>query len=236
MLWWAPPFGASLTPDGVPTSTRGRSAGVSPGSAGACCRDQRAQCPPAPAAPHPSTLQAEHCGRSLGGRWRCRQRPRLPRRRVLTDLWGWRAIYWINLPIDIALVVVITATVPVPPPDKNRRSLDLAGASLLVVAIMAVVVGTSMVERVDLRLLAVSAVAVGVLVAAAFLVQQRRAAEPLVPRHALTTPSLRAGIVVSFVNTATTSSAGVLVALHLTAGFEDEELTVWEVDLSPIPR
>ena len=133
----------------------------------------------------------------------------------LSSLWSWRALYWMNLPIGTALLVVLTATVPALPPYKGRRTLDLAGASLLVVAIMAVVVGTSMVERADLRLWGAGVAAVGVLVAAAFLAQQRRAAEPLVPRRALTAPNLRIGTVVSFVNTATTSSAGVLVALHL---------------------
>lgn len=133
----------------------------------------------------------------------------------LTDLWSWRSIYWINLPIGVALLVGLTATVPSPPRQEQRHSLDLAGAALLVVAIMAVVVGASMVERADLRSWGTGAVAVGLLLAAAFLLQQRRAAEPLVPRHALTTPNLRTGTVVSFVNTATTSSAGVLVALYL---------------------
>lgn len=133
----------------------------------------------------------------------------------LTDLWSWRAIYWINLPIGIALLIVLAMTVPALPPDKNRRNLDLTGASLLVLAIMAVVVGTSMVERADLRSWGLGAIVVGALGAAAFLVQQRRAAEPLVPRHAITIPNLRTGTVVSFVNTATTSSVGVLVALYL---------------------
>lgn len=133
----------------------------------------------------------------------------------LTDLWSWRAIYWINLPIGIALLVVLTATVPPPARDKNRPSLDLVGASLLVTAIMAVVVGTSMVERAELRLWGTGAIAVGILVTLVFLVQQRRASEPLVPRQALATANLRTGTVVSFVNTATTSSAGVLVTLHL---------------------
>ncbi|SDS37304.1 Predicted arabinose efflux permease, MFS family [Friedmanniella luteola] len=133
----------------------------------------------------------------------------------LTDLWSWRALYWVNVPIGLALLVVIAATVPALPPDEDRRRLDLAGASLLVVAIMAVVVGTSMVERADLRLGGAGAVAVGVGVTAAFLAQQRRAAEPLIPRTALTSPNLRTGTVLSFVNTATTSSAGVMVALDL---------------------
>lgn len=150
---------------------------------------------------------------------------------LLTDLWSWRAIYWINLPIGIALLIALAATVPALPPDTNRRSLDLTGAFLLVFAIMAVVVGTSMVERADLRSWGLGAIVVGALVAAAFLVQQRRAAEPLVPRHALTTPNLRTGTVVSFVNTATTSSAGVLVALYL----QQRGASPFEAGLSLLP-
>jgi MFS family permease len=133
----------------------------------------------------------------------------------LTDLWSWRAIYGVNLPVGVALLVLLAVTVPSPPRPPERRRLDLAGAALLVVALMAVVVGTSMVERADLRLAGLVAVVVGVGLGAAFLAQQRRSGDPLVPRRALTAANLRTGTLVSFVNTATTSAAGVLVTLHL---------------------
>jgi predicted MFS family arabinose efflux permease len=45
--------------------------------------------------------------------------------------------------------------------------------------------------------------------------QQRRATTPLIPRAAVRSPNLRAGFLLSFINTATTSSAGVLATLLL---------------------
>lgn len=133
----------------------------------------------------------------------------------LTDMWGWRSIYWVNLPIGMVLLVVIQRVVPPVPRQSRAAGIDAAGAFLLVLAIMAVVTGASMVERVELRGWGSSTVVLGILLSAAFVIQQRRAAQPLVPKGTFAAANLRTGTAVSIVNTATTSSAGVLVTLHL---------------------
>jgi MFS family permease len=58
-------------------------------------------------------------------------------------------------------------------------------------------------------------VLLGSLLGAGFFFQQRRGADPLIPRDAATSSNLRAGTVISFVNTATTSSITVLATLVL---------------------
>jgi len=134
---------------------------------------------------------------------------------VLTDLLGWRAVFWVNVPVGIALVVAVRLVVPRSVPDPERPRLDLAGAALLTGAVMALIVGASLAENPGARLAGGLLVAAGLAAGAGFVAQQRRAGGPLVPRAAFDSANLRTGTVVSFVNTATTSSAGVLATLVL---------------------
>jgi MFS family permease len=134
---------------------------------------------------------------------------------VLTDAFGWQAIYAIYAPIGAFLLAAVSRCVPsVAAPDRDRR-LDLLGAVLLVAAVMALIVGASLVERPSLRPVGLGSLAVGVLLIVAFVGQQRRASTPLIPPAAVRSRNLRNGSLVSFVNTATTSSAGVLATLLL---------------------
>jgi predicted MFS family arabinose efflux permease len=80
---------------------------------------------------------------------------------------------------------------------------------------MALIVGASLLERPGLRSIGLGSLAAGVLLILAFVAQQRRASTPLIPPAAARSRNLRNGSLVSFVNTATTSSAGVLATLLL---------------------
>ena len=88
-------------------------------------------------------------------------------------------------------------------------------AVLLVAAVMALIVGASLLERSGLHSIGLGSLAAGVLLILAFVAQQRRASTPLIPPAAPRSRNLRNGSLVSFVNTATTSSAGVLATLLL---------------------
>jgi MFS family permease len=138
---------------------------------------------------------------------------------VLTEVFGWRAVFWVNVPVGILLVIAVRMVVPRSAPERDRPRLDAAGAALLTGAVMTLIVGASAIEDPHRRaaggLLAVAGLAAG----AGFLAQQRRAREPLVPREAFASAALRTGTVVSFVNTATTSSTGVLATLLLQQEF-----------------
>jgi MFS family permease len=134
---------------------------------------------------------------------------------VLTEVFGWRAVFWVNVPVGVLLVIAVRMVVPRSAPERDRPRLDGAGAALLTGAVMTLIVGASAIEDPRSRaaggLLAVAGLAAG----AGFLAQQRRAREPLVPPEAFASAALRTGTVVSFVNTATTSSTGVLATLLL---------------------
>jgi MFS family permease len=133
----------------------------------------------------------------------------------LADVLGWRAVFWINLPVGIALAVAVLLVVPRSAPDRERTPLDLAGAALLTGAVMMLIVGMSLLDNPAARatggLLATAGLATG----AGFVAHQRWVSAPLVPRAAFASATLRTGTRISFVNTATTSSTGVLATLWL---------------------
>jgi MFS family permease len=134
---------------------------------------------------------------------------------VLTNVFGWQAIYAVYAPLGALLFAGVFLWVPdLAAPDRHRR-LDLVGAVLLLAAVMALIVGASLLERPDLRSVALGSLAVGVLLTVIFARQQHRADTPLIPAAAARSKNLRSGSLVSFVNTATTSSAGVLATLLL---------------------
>jgi hypothetical protein len=105
--------------------------------------------------------------------------------------------------------------VPSLPAQERNRRLDVPGAVLLIASVMGVITGTSLAERPGLRMVGAAAMAGGLILAIRFAIRQRRATTPLVPAAAFASAPLQVGSVVSFVNTATTSSAGVLATLLL---------------------
>jgi MFS family permease len=138
---------------------------------------------------------------------------------LLTDISGWRAVFWINIPAGLLLFVAIGFLVPPGRGDRRSTRLDLVGAIVLIGAVMALIVGASLVEEPARRVPGWILLAAGIGLGAGFAVQQRRAGNPLVPRPAWRSANLRTGTLVSFVNTATTSSAGVLATLLLQQQF-----------------
>ncbi|MEU8234286.1 MFS transporter [Actinoplanes sp. NPDC048967] len=134
---------------------------------------------------------------------------------VLTDVFDWRAVFWVNLPVGLVLIVAVRLTIPRSPGEREPVRLDLTGAALLTGAVMALIVGASALENPHARTAGALLIVAGLAAGAVFVVHQRRVSAPLVPRAAFASANLRTGTVVSFVNTATTSSTGVLATLSL---------------------
>ena len=134
---------------------------------------------------------------------------------LLTQLLDWRAVFWINAPIGALLFVGVLLLVRVLPTGSETPRLDVLGAVLLILTVMSLVVGTTLLEALGTRLVGLIAIGLAIVLGAVFVLVQRRARAPLIPVDAVRSPNLRAGTIVSFVNTATTSSASVLVTLEL---------------------
>lgn len=133
---------------------------------------------------------------------------------AVVQAWGWPAVFWVNAPVGLALLVALLASVPALQAPEADAGLDLVGGALLIGAVMLLVAGASGVEQGRWRG-AAGLIGAGVLVASGFVVRMRRAARPLVPPAALRSRHLRDGTLLSFVNTATTSSSAVLATLTL---------------------
>lgn len=133
---------------------------------------------------------------------------------VLTDVAGWPAVFWVNVPLAVALVVLVRTAVP-PLARDARAGLDVGGGVLLTAAVMTLVAGGALVEHPGIRLTGLLALPLAVLLVAALVLVERRAAAPLLPPTAVRDRRLRLGVGISAVNTATTSSAMTLATLYL---------------------
>lgn len=134
---------------------------------------------------------------------------------ALVEVWDWRAVFWVNAPIGLILLCALLVVVPEIAAGKDITKIDYLGAGLLVSSLMLLVAGASVVEQRGNPLTAGLLIAGGALLCVAFCLQLRNAANPLIPWAAVRSVNLRHGTVLSFVNTATTSSSSVLVTLYL---------------------
>ncbi len=134
---------------------------------------------------------------------------------IVTDLTSWRVIFWAYLPLAAALAAIVSVSVPRDEGGRQAESLNLAGSLTFTAAVMAFVVGATVIAQPGGRaaggLLLVACVAL----AGAFVLADRRAAAPLLPRELIRSRQLRLGTLGALLNTATTSSVITLVTLYL---------------------
>jgi MFS family permease len=109
----------------------------------------------------------------------------------LTDAWGWRSTFLINLPIGIAALGVVVRHLPsIKPAPRGPVQLDVSGALLLSLLLAALLVALGGVDAARLphaRLLATCALPVLVCV---FYRREQRAISPIVPPAMLRNPRL----------------------------------------------
>lgn len=134
---------------------------------------------------------------------------------VVTDLISWRFVFWAFIPLAVILGGIIAASVPAGTGSEPVKSLNLAGAAAFTTAVMAFVVGTTVITTPAGH--AAGGLALGACagLVAVFVAIDRRAEAPLLPRELISHAALRQGALGGFLNTATTSSAITLVTLYL---------------------
>ncbi len=101
---------------------------------------------------------------------------------LLTEMLGWRAILWLNVPVVAVLLARGFSVLPSTPGTAKGRTLDLAGAVTATGAVIGLVYG--LIRLSDSRLLSPPTVlpwAVAVVLAGAFVAVERRVSAPLVP-------------------------------------------------------
>lgn len=134
---------------------------------------------------------------------------------VLTDLLGWPAVFWLNVPVGLGLAVAVRAVVPDLATTPGRAAPNWLASLLVVAAVVLGIAGSSLAE-VPQEWTTAALLGAGALAASAVLViGERRSPRPLLPPALAGSANLWTGSGVSFVNTATTSSAAVLASLFL---------------------
>jgi EmrB/QacA subfamily drug resistance transporter len=101
-----------------------------------------------------------------------------------TNNWSWRWIFYINLPLGILALVVIAATLP-KRAERTRHTIDYAGAGLLTVLLCSIILATDLgpTELGWSSPIVLGLVALSVVSLVAFIMVERRAAEPVLPLH-----------------------------------------------------
>lgn len=115
---------------------------------------------------------------------------------LLTGAFGWEAVFFVNVPIGVAVLVSIPFLVA-----RDRRAattaLDLPGAATVTGGLVAVVAGLSNAEALGfVHPLVIALLGVGAALIAAFIAIERRAASPLVPLELFRNRAVTAGNVV----------------------------------------
>ena len=128
---------------------------------------------------------------------------------VLVEGVGWRWVFFVNLPLGLAALIGLRLRLPAPPLDPPRHPLDHLGAALLAAA-------TSTLMLACIEAGARAALFAATLVLAALLVvQERRAADPIVPLDLLRTRTVALVSAALFLATAALFAITVFVPLFL---------------------
>lgn len=110
---------------------------------------------------------------------------------VLTDLAGWRSIFWINLPIGIAVIAAVALLVPRDTARDAGRT-DVLGATLLTGSVVLIVASVVQAEP-GLNVTVLVTAVLGLVMLGAFLVVEHRTAEPVVELAMFRNPNVRYG-------------------------------------------
>ncbi len=136
---------------------------------------------------------------------------------ALTDFLSWRAIFWINLPLGaLAFFAAGRALRVLPARAPGKVKIDYLGALLLMAAITAWLVFCSSGGRDFAWISSPAAVCLGAgtVFTALTILQESRAAAPMLPLHIFANPVVLGGLLLSFTNSLCTFGATFLLPLY----------------------
>ena len=137
---------------------------------------------------------------------------------AVTELAGWRTLFWLNVPLAAAVWIALTASPELrgdERPSHPGPPLDLAGAALLTASAMSLVLGASLLPDAATRELGLALIGLAAAAVIGLRIVERRAQAPLFPPGTLRNANLRTGTIAAFLNTATTSPAIAIATLEL---------------------
>jgi EmrB/QacA subfamily drug resistance transporter len=103
---------------------------------------------------------------------------------TITDHWGWRWAFYINLPLGVVALIAVSAVLHLPKKRSEAR-IDYLGAALLTVGITAIVLVTTWggTEYAWTSARIMELIGIGVAALVGFVFWQTKAAEPVLPLH-----------------------------------------------------
>lgn len=133
---------------------------------------------------------------------------------VMVDLVGWRAVFWLLTVVAGVVLALSWWVVPAGSPAGKRRGLDPVGTATAVAGLVLLVIGAGLVGVSGVApVLPAVLLAAGAILLGGFVLTQRYGRDPLLEWTTLTHRRFLRANGVAFVNTATTSASGTLVAL-----------------------
>jgi EmrB/QacA subfamily drug resistance transporter len=117
----------------------------------------------------------------------------------ITDSWGWRWVFYVNLPVGIIAVLLVLATMPYVRSSASIRDIDFPGAAALVAGLVPLMVALSITRDHGwtspevLGLLALAAVLLAV-----FFVIEMRTDHPIVPFSLFKNSTFSVSMIVGF--------------------------------------
>ncbi|MGI8794683.1 MAG: MDR family MFS transporter [Acidimicrobiales bacterium] len=132
------------------------------------------------------------------------------------DQLSWRWIFWINLPLGVIAMAVVTRNLRLPMP-KVARKVDYLGGALLVTSVTALMfVSVWGGNRFPWRSAPIAGLATaGVVLGIVFVLQERRAPEPMLPLRLFGNPVVRIAVAIGFLISAAMFVSTVFLPLFL---------------------
>ncbi|MFC4534159.1 MFS transporter [Sphaerisporangium dianthi] len=120
---------------------------------------------------------------------------------LITDAWSWRWVFYVNVPLGLLAIVAVAVGVPFVRTGASWRDIDFAGVVTLVAGVVPILIGLTLTgDGHAWTSPEVLSLIVGgaLLLVVFFLVETRRAANPLVPFPLFRTNQFAVMVVVAF--------------------------------------
>lgn len=133
---------------------------------------------------------------------------------VIVDHFSWRWIFFVNLPLGIVAFALLAKVLQVPPPTR-RPIVDVKGAVLLSLLVAAFMLSLEQGEErgwtSPVILGGFATAAIGLVL---FILQERRAAEPMLPLRLFRNPHLRTSYILGFLIGPSMYTSGLFLGLY----------------------
>jgi EmrB/QacA subfamily drug resistance transporter len=134
----------------------------------------------------------------------------------LTQVFGWRSVFLVNIPIGVATLVLSTYWLRGLGVKTMRRGFDLVGSATLTIFLVSLLL---ILSQADLQFTAAQLTALSalcILSLSAFIYAERRVSEPLMDLRLFTSNRLfSAGNITALLNYSTTAGTVLLLSIHL---------------------